>query len=122
VWKKKELPLTRVVPIRRAELKAGSTRGDAETMPVNPHVPVNAGTASWAAEPGWEKGHQPEKTQAGTWTRGSNTTPPGLLARISFQHICKEEGQSIHDGGHRPILSCFFMFVFPSKVGNNKMK
>ena len=38
-------------------------------MRVNPHVPVNAGTASWAAEPGWEKGHQPEKTQAGNWTR-----------------------------------------------------
>ena len=55
-------------------VKAGSTRGDtgrrAETMRVNPHVTVNAGTASWAAEPGWENGHQPQETQAGTWTRG----------------------------------------------------
>ena len=49
--------------------KTGLTRGDAEIMRVNPHVPVNAGTANWAAEPGWEKGHQPEKTQAGNWTR-----------------------------------------------------
>ena len=44
-----------------------STQGPCEAIP---HVPVNAGTASWAAEPGWEKGHQPQKTQAGTWTRG----------------------------------------------------
>ena len=70
VEKEKAAPDT-WVPIRI--VNAGSTRGDtgrhAETMRVNPHVPVNAGTAGGRQSQQRKRAISHKKTQARTWTR-----------------------------------------------------
>ena len=71
VWEgveKKALPLTcasQSAQPRKCWTNKGETVRQARTMRGNPHVPLYAGTRSWAAEPERLKRHQPGKTQPG---------------------------------------------------------